>query len=222
MKLGRRGLSALMVGVAMTALVALTAAFAEHLKDVRGVADDRPLAPAALDPVTAPAPSPGVNGRTTVHAVTVAKGDTLMKLLVTAGSDRRAARTAAAALGKRYNLRRLRVGREVIVVFERPDSARPRLAAVSLEVGNDSYVVAGRGSDGGFIAKPAREPLDAALSATPPQKVAFAPEPDGAVRNSLRLRNGDTLMDVLLRVGCERADAYAAIAHPARFDPDRA
>ena len=36
MKLGRRGLSALMVGVAMTALVALTAAFAEHLKDVRG------------------------------------------------------------------------------------------------------------------------------------------------------------------------------------------
>ena len=212
MKLGRRRFSALMVGAAMTVLVALTAAFAAHLKDVRGVAADEPLAPAARDPETAAAPSPQSNGRTAVHAVTVAKGDTLMKLLVTAGSDRRAARTAVAALGKRYNLRRLRVGREVIVVFERPDSARPRLAAVSLEVGNDSYVVAGRGSDGGFTAKPAREPLDAALFAAPPLKVTFAPEPDDAVRNSLRLRNGDTLMDVLLRVGCARADAYAAIA----------
>ncbi len=212
MKLGRRGLSALMVGAAMTVLVVLTAAFAAHLKDVRGVAADRPLAPAALDSETAAAPSPEGTGRTAVHAVTVATGDTLMKLLVTAGSDRRAARTAVAALGKRYNLRRLRVGREVIVVFDRPDSARPRLAAVSLEVGNDSYVVAGRDRDGGFTAKPAREPLDAALVAAPPLKVTFEPEPHDAVRNSLRLRDGDTLMDALLRAGCERADAYAAIA----------
>ena len=43
-------------------------------------------------------------------------------------------------------------------------------------------------------------------------EVAFAPEPDHAVRSSLRLRNGDTLMKALLRAGCKRSDANAAIA----------
>ena len=209
MKTGRRVLWALMVCAAVPGLVALTATLAAHVKDTRQAVADRPGAAGAEAGEPA---APVGEGRTVVHTVAVAKGDTLMELLIAAGSDRRAAQAAIAALAKHHDMRRLQVGREVITVFDRADAARPRLAAVSLAVKNDSYVVAGRGANGRFTAKPAREPIDAATFAPPPLKIAFAPEPDDAVRNSLRLRNGDTLMKALLRAGCERSDAHAAIA----------
>ena len=72
------------------------------------------------------------DGRRLVHTVTVAKGDTLMALLIAAGSHRRDAGAAIAALSRHYNPRRLQIGQELTVVFDSGASARRRLAAVGL------------------------------------------------------------------------------------------
>ncbi len=214
--MGRSALLALMVGVAVSGVVVLTAKLAAHVKD-SGQKPAEQFAEAeqsakSTSTVVRRAGNPVVEGRSVVRELTVKRGNTLMGMLVRAGSDRRTAQGAINALGKHFNPRRLQVGQRVIVVLDRADAARSRLAAVSLGVRRGWYVVAGRDVDGGFTAKKTREPIDAEAIATPPIEIAFAPEPDDAVRSSLRLRNGDTLMKALLRAGCKRSDANAAIA----------
>ncbi len=218
LRLRRPALWALLGGIAVPGVVVLTAAFGAPGKDAAKTAVERstPVGPSFVaerpSTVVRHTAGPVVEGRTVVRTATVARGDTLMALLISAGSDRRTAQRAITAVGKHFNPRRLQVGQEVVVVLDRADAARPRLAAVSLRVRKDSYAVAGRDADGGFTAKIAREPIDDRTIAAAAIEVAFAPEPDHAVRNSLRLRNGDTLMKALLRAGCKRSDANAAIA----------
>ena len=163
------------------------------------------------------------DGRRHVHTVTVAKGDTLMALLIAAGSHRRDAGAAIAALRRHVNPRRLQVGQELAVVFDRAAGSRRRLAAVGLAVGKAATVVAGRNGDGRFTSWLAREPLSTlldGLGSVPAPKIAFTAEPGGAVHKSLRLHNGDTLMNALLRIGSERADAQGAVeALKAVYDP---
>ncbi|MFQ5783770.1 MAG: peptidoglycan DD-metalloendopeptidase family protein [Alphaproteobacteria bacterium] len=156
------------------------------------------------------------------------KGDTLMSVLLRAGCARRDARAAVAALGRRFDLRRLQIDQELTIVFDRGGGSAHRLAAVSLALDRDSYLVAGRDADGLFTSKPAHAPLLAALfdgdtAATPPEpEIAFAPEPEAALSKRLRVEKGDTLMDALVGAGSERREAYDAIVALSRlYNPRR-
>jgi len=150
--------------------------------------------------------------------VIIRQGDTLMRALRRAGSDKKEAHAAIAALSRHFNPRRLQVGQELTVVFIPASAGRLRLAAVSLTLGKDSHLVAGRQSDGDFSSTPTTAPLSAALDAViegvalPKRpEVALAPAPEGAVRKSMKLKPGDTLMVALLRAGCDPREAHDAI-----------
>ncbi|MFQ5959694.1 MAG: hypothetical protein ACE5LF_10035, partial [Alphaproteobacteria bacterium] len=72
--------------------------------------------------------------------------------------------------------RRLRIGQELTVVFDPGDGAGGHtLAAVSLAIDDDTYVVAGRSADDTFQAKKARAPLVPVLGTRRAQPAAKAP-----------------------------------------------
>ncbi len=150
--------------------------------------------------------------------VIIRQGDTLMRVLRRAGSDKKEAHAAITALSRHFNPRRLQVGQELTVVFIPVGAGRLRLAAVSLTLGKDSHLVAGRQTDGDFSSTPTTAPLSAALDAViegvdlPKRpEVALAPAPEGAVRKSMKLKPGDTLMVALMRAGCDPREAHDAI-----------
>ena len=152
------------------------------------------------------------------RTMTVHKGETLMKVLLRAGDAPREAGAAIDALVRHFNPRRLQVGQELTVVFIPASAGRLRLAAVSLTLGKDSHLVAGRQTDGDFSSTPTKAPLSDALDAViegvdlPKRpEVALAPAPEGAVRKSMKLKPGDTLMVALMRAGCDPRQAHDAI-----------
>ena len=152
------------------------------------------------------------------RTMTVHQGETLMKVLLRAGAAPREAGAAIDALVRHFNPRRLQVGQELTVVFIPASAGRLRLAAVSLTLGKDSHLVAGRQTDGDFSSTPTKAPLSDALDAViegvdlPKRpEVALAPAPEGAVRKSMKLKPGDTLMVALMRAGCDPRQAHDAI-----------
>ncbi|MFQ5984161.1 MAG: peptidoglycan DD-metalloendopeptidase family protein [Alphaproteobacteria bacterium] len=197
----------------------------------------------AREPLTAP-PAPPVDEEwsgelpaavpadVVVERLTVTKGDTLMRLLLRAGSDRRDARQAASALARNYNPRRLQVGQELVLVFApgNGDDDRGQLALVSLGVGDGRYVVADRPDGAGFVSKYVPEALNGTLLGAAfgdileagRKAVEFAPLPEGSFEGTAELEPGDTLMQALLRLGAERREADEAIAALKQvFDPRR-
>ena len=178
--------------------------------------------------------APGAPARSNgFDVLRVREGDTLMGLLLRAGGTPRDAYAAVTALGRHYDMRRLQIGQELAVVFYRrtgEPKGRSQLAAVGLAINGSSYVVAGRRDDGSFSSAPAHAPLSAALDAAlshaapiaPEPEITFVPAPADALQTRLRVQNGDTLMDALLRNGSGATEAQAAIdALSARFDPRR-
>ena len=175
----------------------------------------------AVEPARAPAaPTMPASRRDDAveKTVIIRKGDTLMRVLRRAGSDKKEANSAIPALSRHFNPRRLQVGQELTVVFIPASAGRLRLAAVSLTLGKDSHLVAGRQTDGDFSSTPTKAPLSDALDAViegvdlPKRpEVALAPAPEGAVRKSMKLKPGDTLMVALMRAGCDPRQAHDAI-----------
>ena len=158
------------------------------------------------------------------------KGDTLSGALVLLGVDHKLAYRVSAALGSHFNLRKLQIGQELILVFDPGSTTRKGgLAAVSLKLKPGKYVVAGRGEAGGFFAEKAYAPLlptfpddgvmvagDGSVEApAPPLQVsAFA------AYRALRVRRGDTLTTALLRMGAAWSDTDAVVAALTRYvDP---
>ncbi len=91
--------------------------------------------------------------------VAIGRGDTLVKLMVREGVDRRIAHQAAVAIGKVHDPRRLRPGQNVTMVFRRDASGKPRLSNVRLDANVERSVVAHRRDDGGFQGEAIDHPL---------------------------------------------------------------
>jgi len=92
--------------------------------------------------------------------VRLRKGETLIAAIARAGGTRREALRASASFERLYNLRRLKVGQEIVVAFSAPTkTGARRVAAVSLALGGKRYLVAARRGNGGFRATRARTPL---------------------------------------------------------------
>ena len=230
-------------------------AYVTALRNAHGIyAARRTASPTAPDPVDTPAaaqappaaapePEP-VNVEDidpddgTRQTYRIGKGDTLTGALLRVGIDIKLAYKVADALGSRTNLRRLRVGQELIMVFDPGTATRPgRLAAVSLKLKPGRYVVAGRDEAGGFTADIAAAPLlpefpvdDTVLAVgsviakltppPPPPVIELAAIPENAIRKAIDVRAGDTLMKALLKAGSAPRDAEAAIkVLKGLFDP---
>ena len=74
------------------------------------------------------------------RSVTVKRGGTLMRTLIDAGTERRQAHLAIAALAKVFNPRRLQVGQEILITLQPTESGEDRLLSVTLQVDNSSMV----------------------------------------------------------------------------------
>lgn len=91
--------------------------------------------------------------------VSVAKGDTLMKVLTRAGADRNESHQAISALTEVFNPRNLRIGQNVTLHFEasekvQPNAANtPSLTRVSLNEDVDRQLAAVRTPGAGFTAQ---------------------------------------------------------------------
>ncbi|MEQ9638465.1 MAG: peptidoglycan DD-metalloendopeptidase family protein [Alphaproteobacteria bacterium] len=96
------------------------------------------------------------------RTMAVARGDTLMDLLLRAGAQRGDAHNAIQALKQHYDPRRLRPGQEITLVFNDAGvEAEPMLANVELAADVDRRVVASRGDDDGFSAQEIARELEA-------------------------------------------------------------
>jgi len=83
--------------------------------------------------------------------VAVAPGDTLMQLLTDAGAEPADSQAAISALNAKFNPRRLKVGQEITLTFERNDADSYRLFEMSLSPSIEREVNVTR-SDSGFRA----------------------------------------------------------------------
>ena len=104
-----------------------------------------------------PGPDPSI-----VDNLTVARGDTLMALLVKGGIDRSEAHEAVAALTKVYDPRDIRPGVQVTVTRHVPERGLdPMLQELDLEVASTRRVAVTRDETGGFEAAAIDTPLTA-------------------------------------------------------------
>ena len=97
-----------------------------------------------------PQPAPAVaalslpSAKTAVREFRVRRGDTLARILRRAGIDRTQAHDAAMALGKVFNLRKLRLGEVIRITL----SAEKRLQEIRIDRGPEEYVLT-RGDEAG-------------------------------------------------------------------------
>ncbi|MCW5732229.1 MAG: peptidoglycan DD-metalloendopeptidase family protein [Alphaproteobacteria bacterium] len=88
----------------------------------------------------------------------VGKGDTLMKLLSTAGADAGESAEAVSALRKVFDVKRLQLGQEITLTFRRDDE-QMRLEAINLAPSVERQVAVARTGDGAFKANETLVPL---------------------------------------------------------------
>lgn len=89
--------------------------------------------------------------------VAVAPGDTLMQLMTDAGAEPGDSQAAITALADKFNPRRLKVGQEIVLTFERNDADSYRLFEMSLSPSIEREVNVVRSDDGFSAAETIRE-----------------------------------------------------------------
>ncbi len=158
----------------------------------------------------------GASGMTALRRE-VGRGDTLLEMLVSAGSSVSEADRVIDAMSNYFSPQRLQIGQVMTAVFDtQADESGLRLAAVSLST-TEGYVVANRTGDGGYIASLSTVPLEEALVVPLPEDLPAARIP---TVSRLEVRRGDTLIRMVMRGGATRADGQAAIgALTELFDP---
>ena len=118
------------------------------------------------EPAVAASAPPSPARATTNKIIAVGKGDTLMKVLVKAGADRRQAHGAIVALAKVFDPRRLKVGQKVTLTFLARDgeAGAPELVSVALDAAIDREVVAIREGGGDFVPRELTKQFDTRLT----------------------------------------------------------
>ena len=142
---------------------------------------------------------------------TIARGDTLLRILLEHGVGRREAGAAAAALGRVANARALRPGQVVtLFLWPHPRPARGnRLVGFALALRGGTAAVVHRDIDNRFVAH--RMPDAEAVALL--ESILFAPddEPAGYFGRDVRLGRGDTVSGVLIAAGAAAGDVHAAM-----------
>ena len=162
----------------------------------------------------------GASGMTATRRE-VARGDTLLDVLINAGSKVDEADRAIVAMTSLFSPERLQIGQVVTAIFDTETGGDgPHLAAVSLTVDDNSFVVANRTVDGSYVASVSDVALDQLLI-TPQPAEEFTGRSIPTV-SRLEVRRGDTLIRLVMRGGADRTDAEAAISELGeKFDPTK-
>ena len=147
----------------------------------------------------------------TMTTFVVGQGDTLLDLLVEAGSNANDADSAIDAVDTIFDARRLQIGQVVTAVFLQEDGTQS-LAAVSIALDDTDYIVASRTNEGGFVAERTDEPLSDALLAPVIASPVSTTSDDSYNTSEIEIRRGDTLIRLAIRAGATRNDADQAIA----------
>ena len=163
-----------------------------------------------------PAPMPEALGaapvETELETVRVGRGDNLSALLSRAGVSAVDADRIARAIQRKTNLRRMRVGREVRLLFGVDGGRRAIPLAVSVETRPGRFVEAVRTADGRYRAHRTTLPL---ARPVPLAEVAF--ERDG---RAVTVRRNETIGGILRRHGIDGKIVDAVVeALRANFDP---
>ena len=163
-------------------------------------------------PTQAALAATAVEVETELETLQVGRGDSLSVLLNRAGVRAVDADRIGKAIQKRTDLRHMRVGREVRLLFRVNDGRRRIPVAVSVQTGKNRYVEATRGANGRYKAHRTTIPLTRPVPLT---EVAF--NQDG---HRVTVRRNDTLGGILHRHGVV-GRTVDAIARALRgvFDP---
>lgn len=93
------------------------------------------------------------------RVVTVARGDTLMKLLVNNGVDRSTAHTAIQRLSDVYDVRRLQIGQDIVLTFQ-DQATGPAFLGLALQPSADRDIEVRADAGSGFVAEEVLRPLE--------------------------------------------------------------
>ena len=176
------------------------------------------LALIAAVAATLPAPMQSAVAATAAQAETeletfrVGRGDSLSLLLSRAGVRAVDADRISKAIQKRTDLRRMKVGREVRLLFRADGEGRRIPVAVSVQTGRDRYVEATRRTNGRYTADRTALPLTRPVPLT---EVVLGHE-----GYKVTVRRNDTLGGILGRHGVDGAAVDAIVrALRSSFDP---
>ena len=177
-----RNFAAVMVGLLAGGVVALAVVDHEPEPQARtylNVATPTPRQAAAEPPRRVPAlPLTNISVQAAPPAVIkrnvqIARGDTLMEVMVKSGSDRATAHAAITALAKSYNPRRLRPGQELTLTFDPRDGIReddgkgkkprPALIQMSFAPSVEQEIQVSLNDSGRFISETIDKPLESRL-----------------------------------------------------------
>lgn len=141
----------------------------------------------------------------------IARGDTLLRILMENGVARREAGAAAAALGRVADARALRPGQTVtLFIWPQPRPATGnRLVGFALAMRGGTAAVVHRDIEDRFVAR--RMPGAEAVALL--ESILFTPddEPAGHFGHDVRLGMGDTVSGVLIAAGAIAGDVHAAM-----------
>ncbi len=139
----------------------------------------------------------------------IAKGDTLMSVLLDAGVARAEAAEAIAAMARLVNLRKLRIGQAITLYTSRGAApARRLLIGLTLDIGRGRGALVYRELDHRFTGRKlateeARELLDSIV-------VIADRGSGGLITRDLKLGRKQTLIKLLIDAGADHGDALAA------------
>ncbi|MBT7291502.1 MAG: peptidoglycan DD-metalloendopeptidase family protein [Rhodospirillaceae bacterium] len=141
----------------------------------------------------------------------VQKGDTLIRMLKSAGVTPKNATAAARALAKLFDPRKLRVGQRMMLRFGPDDGESSQLSIFSIELGKNKYVEVTRGADGKYRARRSSQPWS-------PGNTAGGQENNGLI--TLKARSGDTIGNMMRALNIHKRDIDRAVkALRTRYDP---
>ena len=154
------------------------------------------------------------NGNSTESVLnqSVQKGDTLIEMLESAGATRENAATAARALKKVFDARKLRVGQHILIIFDSSQGDAKQLSLFSIQLATNRFVEVVRNADGKYRARRTSQPW------SPESDVAEQRREGGVI--TLEARPGSTIGRTLHALNIQERDIDRATkALGTLFDP---
>ena len=151
------------------------------------------------------------SAQSAILSQSVQKGDTLIRMLKSAGVKPENATAAARALTKLFDPRKLRIGQRMMLHFGSEDGERSHLSVFSIELGKNRHVEVTRGADGKYRARRSNQPWS-------PGNTAAEQRNNGLI--TLKARSGDTIGNMMRALNIHERDIDRAVkALRTRYDP---
>ncbi|PPR22266.1 MAG: hypothetical protein CFH38_01201, partial [Alphaproteobacteria bacterium MarineAlpha10_Bin1] len=142
----------------------------------------------------------------------IRKGDTLIRLLKSAGVTPKNAAATAGAVKKVFDPRQLRVGQRMMIRFDSGPGDAMRLSVFTIELGKNRFVEVVRQADGRYRARRASQPWS-------PERTSTENHGTGGMV-TLEARSGSTIGKILRALNIRERDIDRAVkALRTRFDP---